>query len=106
MAQLITQNQTQTHERISFIEQVFSVIQANSGKIRTVDLDRIFENRQDVRSAIMKLTCAGRISRKRGLGKCGVEYFYHDHASESFAKYRQRQRQFYAWKSRSLDSGF
>ena len=82
----------QSKEPADFMEAVFSVIRKNSGKVRTADLDRIFEKRQDVRTAIMKLTCAGRISRKRGFGVSGIEYFYHDHASESFAKYRQRQR--------------
>jgi hypothetical protein len=97
MAQLLTQNRKQSQEGIEFIEEVFSVIQQDSGKLRTVDLDRIFGGRQqDVRTAIMKLTCAGRISRKRGLGASGIEYFYHDHASPSFAKFRQRTTRFYA----------
>ncbi len=89
MVQVITQNRPQIQERVGIIEDVFSVIQAGSGKVRTLDLYRIFENRQDVRFAITKLTCSGRISRKRGLGTSGVEYFYHDHASESFSKYRK-----------------
>ena len=91
----------QSQEPADFIEEVFSVIRENSGKIRTVDLDRIFGNKLEVRTAIMKLTNAGRISRKRGLGKSGVEYFYHDHESESFVKYRQNASHFHTPETRS-----
>jgi hypothetical protein len=75
--------------RNELIERVYSVIQQNSGKVRSLDLDRIIGDQQEVRFAITRLTVMGRISRKRGFGVNGVEYFYHDVSSASFEKHRR-----------------
>jgi hypothetical protein len=62
------------------IEAIYDIISKNSGRVRAVDLLRVFENnnKQDVRSAIARLTTTGRITRKRGFGASGIEYFYYD----------------------------
>lgn len=62
------------------IEAIFDIISKNSGRVRAVDLLRVFENnnKQDVRSAIARLTTTRRITRKRGFGANGIEYFYYD----------------------------
>jgi len=58
-------------------EQIYSLILRRSGKIRSVDLDRIFGNKKQVRYGITRLTLAGRIKRVKGFGEGnGVEYFY------------------------------
>ena len=67
------------------------MIRAESGKVRRADLDRVFGNRQKVGTAIIKLTSAGRITRKRGFGMSGIEYFYHSSDSESLSKYRKNR---------------
>jgi hypothetical protein len=77
--------------RSKVIEEVYSIIQQNSGKIRSVDLDRIMGDQQEVRFAITRLTVMGRISRKRGFGARGIEYFYHDVSSTSFEKHRRME---------------
>ena len=74
------------------IEEVYSIIKDNSGKIRAADLDRIIKNKHDVRFAITRLTVSGKICRKRGLGINGIEYYYHDTQSETFSKFRKMDR--------------
>ncbi len=73
------------------IDQVYSIIRDNSGKVRSVDLDEIIGNKYNVRYAITRLTVMGRISRKRGLGPNGIEYYYHDTSSETFSKFRKME---------------
>jgi hypothetical protein len=81
--------------RNEMIERVYSLIRENSGKIRTLDLDRVIGDKQDVRSSITRLTVIGKITRRRGLGASGVEYYYHDVCSPSFEKHRKIElRQF------------
>lgn len=83
-------DQESPQSRNQLIQNVYSLICSNSGKIRTIDLDRIVGNKQDVRFAITRLTIMGRIRRKRGLGSNGIEYYYHDIHSETFSKIRKR----------------
>jgi hypothetical protein len=60
-------------------EQVYSIILQRSGRVRAVDLDKIFGNKKKVRSAITRLTVEGKIKRIRGFGKSNkIEYFYVD----------------------------
>jgi hypothetical protein len=77
--------------RNELIERVHSLIKQNSGKIRTLDLDLIIGDKQNVRTSISRLTVIGRITRRRGLGASGVEYFYHDVSSPSFEKHRKME---------------
>jgi hypothetical protein len=74
--------------RKKLIEQVYSIIRNNSGKVRTADLDKIIGKKQDVRFAITRLTASGKISRRKGLGVNGIEYFYHDNWSGKVLKLR------------------
>jgi hypothetical protein len=73
------------------IETVYSVIKAKSGMIRSLDLVHTFGNKHDVRFAISRLTVMGRVRRRRGFGRSGIEYFYHDTHSESFPKFRRME---------------
>jgi hypothetical protein len=75
--------QLKTIRNKMIIEKVYSIIQKDSGKVRSIDLYDTIGNRDDIRYAISKLTDAGKIERKRGLGVKGVEYFYHDTGSAS-----------------------
>ena len=86
---MVLMEQTSQKSRKQLIEQVYSIIRDNSGKIRTADLDRILGNKQDVRFAITRLTIIGRISRKKGLGVNGIEYYYHDTHSQILSKFRK-----------------
>ena len=99
MAQVVRQTTKQFQETLDFIEAVFSAIRENSGHITSADLDKTFGNKQEVRSAITRLTVSGRISRKRGFGRVGIEYYYHDQSSSSFEKYRRMEVRAYsnAW---------
>ncbi len=77
--------------KMEMMEAVFQKIVENSGQIRSADLDRIFENKREVRVAITRLTVLGRIARRRGLAPNGVEYFYHNTSSQSFEKYHKME---------------
>lgn len=58
-------------------QQIYSIILRRPGKVRAVDLDKIFGNKKQVRYAITRLTVDGRIKRVKGFGKGdGIEYFY------------------------------
>jgi hypothetical protein len=95
----------QIESRSRLIESVYDVIRENSGKVRSVDLDSIIGNAHDVRFAITRLTIMGRIRRVRGFGARGVEYFYHDIQSESFAKHRRMERRMLSGiMQRNIDS--
>jgi hypothetical protein len=82
--------------RTQLLESVYSAIRQNSGKIQSTDLDRIIGNKQDVRFAITRLTIMGKISRKRDLGKSGIEYFYHATEAPSFEKHRRMEMRIFA----------
>jgi len=79
MATLLSPN---SHHRVysregNITNQVFSIISKRSGQIRAADLDKIFRNKNQVRSAITRLTLERRIKRIKGFGKGrGIEYFY------------------------------
>ena len=89
MALVLGYNPKQWQSTYEIDEAIFSAIHDGNGHVRTADLDRIFRIKQDVRSAITRLTKAGRIRRRRGFGRAGIEYFYHDVSSSSFRKYRK-----------------
>ena len=96
MVQIFRQTRRQPQETLDLIEAVFCAIRDNSGNITAAKLDRMFGNKQDVRNAITRLTVSGRISRKRGLGMTGIEYYYHDMSSQSFEKYRRMEIRAYS----------
>lgn len=88
MSRIIQEIKSKSRETV--IESVYAIIQKNSGKVRSIDLHQLIGDKEDVRFAISKLTIAGKIKRMRGLGKNGIEYFYHDVQSPEFAKYYRR----------------
>jgi len=81
-------------------ESVYSIIKANSRRIRTADLDRRIGNKQDVRSAITRLAIMDKIKRVRGFSPNGVDYFYHDLSSSCFEKYRKVEMRMFARRLR------
>lgn len=85
--------------RNQMIESVYDEIKQHSGKIRSIDLDRTFDDIQGVRFAITRLTIMGRIRRVRGFGSGGIEYFYHATESKSFEKHRRMQLRMFAGTS-------
>ena len=84
-------NQEFQKSRKQLIEQVYTIIRDNSGKVRSTDLDQIIGKKQDVRFAITRLAASGRISRKKGLGVNGIEYYYHDNRSGLMSKFRSME---------------
>ena len=58
------------------LSQVYGLIRNQSGRVRTADLDAIFENKKKVRKAITRLTTQHKIRRVRGFGREGIEYYY------------------------------
>jgi len=81
------QQNSQTND---LVEHVYNIIQSRSGSITSKDLDRILGNKQEVRFAITRITLQYKIKRIKGLGKHGIEYFYHDTASPEIQKYYRR----------------
>lgn len=78
MATILAQGRLQNDSnRDDLREKIYTLILRSSGKVRSIDLDRIFGNKKQVRSAITRLTLDGRIKRVKGFGQGnGIEYFY------------------------------
>lgn len=85
----VQRNKLQT---AGLIEEVYSIIKQKSGKVTSVDLDKIIGNKQEVRFAITRLTVQGRIKRVRGFGMAGIEYYYQDTGSERSDGYQVLKR--------------
>jgi Fe2+ or Zn2+ uptake regulation protein len=67
----------------AYTESVFTIINQNSGRLNFKDLySKMVENGSSNRVALYRaiatLTKEGKIRRIKGIGKTGIDYFYHD----------------------------
>ncbi len=66
-----------------YTQTVFTIISENSGRLNFKELyaktaESGSANRVALYRAIAMLTKEGRIKRVKGIGKTGIDYFYHD----------------------------